>query len=155
MPLALCLIDHSLTLFGQPNAYWRGEPAAVNEISPEARRLLMIGVVAATAGAVLWLAAVAALLLLLPQPAALFVALGVTIGHTVGAATWLWGWATGGYQAGLGLCLVAALGLTLTITWEESTRPPPDIRADRWRWVRWPVVAVVAAVPVYAFLWPH
>jgi hypothetical protein len=149
------MIDHALTLFGQPNAYWQGDPEAVRELSPELRRLLMAGVIAATAGSVVWMAAVTGLLLLLPRPAALFFALAVTIGHTVGATTWLWCLNLGGYQAGLVLCMVAAFGLALTITWEESNRPPPDTQADPWILIRWSLVVLLAAVPAYAFLLPH
>jgi len=126
-PLALCLLDYALTLHGQPAAYWGGD-SAVSELSPETRRLLANGVLASAAGLALWIAVVIGLLLLLPRPAALFVA--VTIGHTVGATTWLWNWPAGGYQAGLWLCLTAALGLVTTIIWDERTRLEADAGSE-------------------------
>jgi hypothetical protein len=149
------LLDYALTLHGQPAAYWGGDSAAVNELSPETRRLLANGVLASAAGLALWITVVTGLLLLLPRPAALFVAVGVTVGHTVGATTWLWQWPAGGYQAGLWLCLAAALGLLTTIIWDERARFAADSESDGWTWVRWLLIAMLAGVPVYAFLWPH
>jgi hypothetical protein len=154
-PAAACLLDYALTLHGQPAAYWRGDTTAVNELSPDVRRLLEIGLAASVAGFVIWVGAIAGLLVLLPRPVALFLALVVTIGHVVGGTTWLWRWPTHGYQIGIGLCVVAAFGLAATIWWEETGRPPPDGRGDRWARVRWPLIGLLAVGPVYAFLWPH
>jgi hypothetical protein len=154
-PLAICCLDYALTLLGQPGAYWQGDPSAVNEASPEVHRLLTIGVFASALGVVLWTVVVAGLLALLPRPAALFLTLAVTIGHTVCATTWIWLWPSGSYHASLWLSLMAAFGLVVTIVWEETARPAPVASGDRWKWVRWPLVALLAAVPMYAFLWPH
>jgi hypothetical protein len=153
-PLALCVLDFALTLHGQPRAYWQGNVGAVREASPEVRRLLVVGPFAVTGALLLWILAIATLLLLLPRAAAMFLAVGVTLGHTLGAASWISRWAFG-YQSGLGLCLLAACGLVAAILWEEKARPVAEKAGDDWKWVRWPLIALLAAGRVYAFLWPH
>jgi len=96
------------------------------------------------------------IILLLPDTLALIVCIAVTIGHAVGAATWvLWRFQYG-YQACNGLFLLAAVAIGLGIRWGWQAGPSQEYRLPssvaNWRWI---LAALLFAVGVYLFLWPR
>jgi hypothetical protein len=155
-PLAFAVLDGSLTLAGQSAEYWSGAYARVNEASPTFHDLLAIHPLAFAGGFLGWMAVFVGLILLLPDTLALIVCLVVTLGHTVGAATWIVWRFNYGYQACNGLFLLAAVSLALGIRWGWRAGPPQEYRlpllSAAWRWL---LAASLFAVGVYLFLWPR
>jgi len=154
--MAFCLLDGSLTLAGQSAVYWDGAYQQVNEASPTFHHLLAVHPLAFVAGHLAWLVVFVGIILLLPDTLALIVAIGVTFGHTVGAATWvLWRFQYG-YQACNGLFLLSAVALGLGIRWGWQAAPRQGYRlsflSDPWRWT---LAGGLFAVGVYLFLWPR
>ncbi len=155
-PLAFSLLDGSLTLAGQSAQYWGGAHSQVNEGSPTFHTLLSVHPLAFAAGLLVWMAVFVGIILLLPDTLSLIVCIAVTLGHTVGAATWVLWQSQYGYQACNGLFLLAAVALGLGIKWGWRAGPPGEYRlpwlSAMWRWV---LAAALFAVGVYLFLWPH
>src|SRR5207248_2036115 len=87
--LACCLADVGLTLAGQPAAYWRGEPGGAREANPLAWWLLAQSPGAFLAAAVAWMGTFTLLLLFWRSSLAPVLAFLVTLGHALGAASWL------------------------------------------------------------------
>jgi hypothetical protein len=155
-PLAFSALDSTLTLAGQSAQYWGGAYGQVNEASPTFHQLLAIHPLAFVAGSLGWMAVFVGLILLLPDTLALIGSFVTTMGHTVGAATWvLWRYHYG-YQACNGLFLLAAVALGLGIRWGWQAGPPQEYRlpllSTAWRWL---LSAALFAVGVYLFLWPR
>ena len=84
----LCAADGSLTLWGQPAAYWAGGYAAVLEGNPLAAWMLRIHPLAFAASAVPYLGVFAAAVLALPRRWAAGVAVVVPAAHAFGVVTW-------------------------------------------------------------------
>jgi hypothetical protein len=122
-PVALCLIDHALTMGSQPAAYWAGDYAAAREANEGLCWLMRQHPLAIHAALFAWLGLVGALVLALPRRPALLLALAVTIGHTFGAATWLHHTVTAGYWLAIGLCLVSAALVVVAV--ECGLAAPP------------------------------
>jgi hypothetical protein len=155
-PLAFSVLDGSLTLIGQSAEYWAGAYARVNESSPTFNHLLAAHPLAFAAGLLGWMAVFVGIILLLPDTFALVVSIAVTLGHAVGAATWvLWRFQYG-YQACNGLFLLAAVALGLGIRWGWRAGPPQDYTLPpllaNWRWI---LAASLFVIGVYLFLWPR
>jgi hypothetical protein len=155
-PLAFSLLDGALTLAGQSESYWSGSYAQTNEASPTFDHLLTIHPLAFVAGLLTWMGVFTGIILLLPDTLALVVCIAVTLGHTVGAATWVFFRYQYGYQVCNGLFLLAAVALGLGIRWGWRAGPSQEYRlpvlSARWRWV---LAAVLFAIGVYLFLWPR
>jgi hypothetical protein len=161
--LGLCLpallawaLDNTLTLAGQSPAYWDGNYAAVNEASPTFNHLLQFHPAAFVLGAVVWAAVFIGIILLLPDVFALILSIAVTLGHTVGAATWIL-WRFGyGYQMCNALFLGAAAVLGLGIRYGWQAAPADEYDLGGWSLGRrWMAAAVLFAVGAYLFLWPR
>jgi hypothetical protein len=161
--LGLCLpallawaLDNSVTLVGQSPAYWAGNYAAVNEGSPTFNQLLQIHPTAFALGAVVWAGVFTGIILLLPDVLALIISIAVTLGHTVGAATWILYRFGYGYQMCNALFLgsAIALGLGIRYGWRAVPADEYDLRGWSWR-RRWIVAALLFAVGTYLFLWPR
>ncbi len=152
-PVAFGLLDATLTLAGQPAAYWGGAYAQVAEASPTFNHLLAMHPLAFVAGILAWMAVFVGIL---PDTLALIACIAVTLGHTVGAATWLLWRFQYGYQACNGLFLVSAVGLGIGVRWGWQAAPRQEYRLPfltaAWRWV---LAAGLFAVGVYLFLWPR
>ncbi len=116
-PLIFCVLDAGLTLYGQSAEYWSGNYAAVNEGAPTFHDLLQIHPAAFAAGILAWIVVFAVVIVLLPAALALIVSIAVTFAHVAGAGTWIWHVFHFGYQACLGLFLVAAIMLGIGIRW--------------------------------------
>jgi hypothetical protein len=155
-PVALCALDAALTLIGQSAEYWSGDYGRVTEGSPTFNHLLQIHPAAYVAGILVWVAVFVGILLLLPDTLALIVSIAVTLGHTVGAATWLLWRFQFGYQVCNGLFLTSAIILGLGIRWGWRAVPDRKYRLEGWPWgLRWVLVLVLFGVGVYLFLWPR
>ncbi len=85
VPVLLAAVDGSVTLNGQPPAYWADDHSRVIEGTPGFRMLLMHGPAAYIAGLTVWVLAFVGLILLLPSTLALAVCLQFTLGHAIGA----------------------------------------------------------------------
>jgi hypothetical protein len=154
-PLLFCALDGTLTLAGQSGAYWAGNYSAVNELSPTFNHLLRLHPAAFAAGLLAWAGVFVGLILLLPDTLALSVSIAVTLGHTLGAATWLLYRFRYGYQAFNGLVLLMAVLLAVGIRLGWRATPA---RAYRLGWppvLRWALVAVLCGIGGYLFLWPR
>jgi uncharacterized damage-inducible protein DinB len=113
--VAFCLIDATLTLLGQDREYWAGELARVNELNPLGWWLLRWHPLCFVAGIALWIAMFCVALLRLPPRAAVPLGLGLAVGHTFGAATWLVRW-----ESPYAIGMVAGVVLLVTadhVTW--------------------------------------
>ena len=161
--LGLCLpallawaLDNTLTLIGQSAEYWAGNYAAVNESSPTFNHLLQVHPAAFALGAVAWAGVFTGIILLLPDALALIIGIAVTLGHTVGAATWIL-WRFGfGYQTCNALFLGTAIILGLGIRYGWRAVPADEYHLRGWSWRRrWIVSALLFAVGAYLFLWPR
>ena len=157
-PLLFCALDATFTLVGQSSDYWhwRSVGGNVNEASPTFNQLLAVHPLAFVGGIAVWAAIFVAIILLLPDTLALMVCLTVTLGHTFGACTWLYFCFKFGYQLCTGMFLLAALTLAVGIRWGWQAGPKESLQFNRlpqaWRWG---LIAVLAAISVYVFLWPR
>jgi hypothetical protein len=156
-PIALCLLDYGLTLYGQSNAYWAGDYTAVSEVSPSFAYYLSIHPLMCVAAALLWIAIFSSLILLLPENLALTVMVAIVIGHMAGAGSWLV-YRFHSYQSGNLLVLMTS-GL-IVLAFKRGQRRDGRSAFDWERigfpdWVRWMLILVLAALPVWWYIVPH
>ncbi|HLJ92179.1 MAG TPA: hypothetical protein VKU02_03205 [Gemmataceae bacterium] len=156
-PVVVHLVDAGLTLWGQPRGYWQPGRMQVNELSPEANRLLHIHPAAFLGGTAGWIVVYSSLILLLPRLPAMVIGATVTIGHTVWGCSWIQAYCPHYYQACNLFCLVPALIIASTFTCPEpaATTVKKNRRPGRFSWFRWAVVGFLAGVAVYLFAVPH
>ncbi len=157
-PLLLCLLDGTLTLLGQSAEYWAGNYSQANEGSPSFNSMLNLSPWAAVALMAVWIGVFVGIILLLSDTLALIVSIAVTLGHTVGAASWIYFRFFRdqyGYQLCNALFLFTAVLLGTSIRWGWQAVPSEHYRVGRKPILRWAAVAVLFAVGVYLFLWPH
>jgi hypothetical protein len=154
-PLLICLLDGALTLIGQSPQYWAGDYSRAIEGSPTFNTMLNLSPWAAVALMALWIGVFVGIILLLPDTLALIVSIAVTFGHTAGAATWLYLRFPYGYQLCNALFLFTAVLLGTCIRWGWQAIPAQHYHFGRKPILRWAAVAVLFAVGVYLFLWPH
>jgi hypothetical protein len=156
-PIALCALDGSLTLYGQPETYWAGDYAAFLEGSPSFAHYLSIHPMVAVGAFALWVAIFSALILLLPEKLALILAVAVTVGHMAGAATWLL-YRLNAYQLFNLLFLVTSGLIVFSIKGGQTTDGRSALDWDRTGlppWVRWVVIAALIILPCWWFLIPR
>ncbi len=155
-PLLLDLADNTLTLVGQPAEYWAGNYARVIEMSPTFHDLLRLHPAACVAGGLVWIMVFVGGILLLPRTLALIASIAVTLGHTVGTATWLLYRFHYGYQGANALFLGSAILIGLGIRWGWRALPDREYRLSTWPpLVRWALVGLCFGVGAYLFLWPR
>jgi hypothetical protein len=158
LPAALvAAADGSLTLAGQSAAYWAGDYARVNELSPTFHHLLAYHPLAFAAGFAAWVLVFTGLTLLLPQTLALTTSIAVAVGHTWGATTWLLYRFHYGYQACNGLFVLTAALLAVGIRWGWGAGPRFDrpVGAGAPLAARGGAAAALFGLAVYLFLWPR
>ncbi len=80
-PMFAVLLDAGVTLTGQPATYWAGNYHTVHELSPDIHRILAVGPTTFFGFVVLWLSAIAVLLILMPRTLSLALSSAVTIRH--------------------------------------------------------------------------
>ena len=119
-PLALCLIDQTITLAGQSRAYWAGLRSNAVEDNPFFRWLLQQHPLAFEAGIVVWILLFCSIILLLPRLGAMVVSVAIVLGHTWGTASWLCWKVRHGYWIMLGMFLASAI--LIVWTWEKFGR---------------------------------
>jgi hypothetical protein len=156
-PIALCLLDSSVTLYGQSVEYWDGNYAAVREGSPSFAYYMSIHPLVCLAADLLWISIFSLAILLLPETPALIVAVAIMLGHLAGAASWLV-YQFNGYQYCNALFLVTAVLIVFAfkrgqrddgrsaIDWERTGFPA---------WTRWVVIAGLCVLPIWWFLIPR
>jgi hypothetical protein len=156
-PTALCVLDFGLTLYGQPDAYWQGNLNAVNELSPSFAGFLSMGPPVFIAAILLWIAIYSILIVLLPERLALTLVIAIVLGHMTGAASWL-AYRFQLYQA----CCALFLTTSALIVFAFKRGQNADGRAAfDWQrtglpeWLRWIVIAVLIALPIWWFLIPR
>lgn len=154
-PILFSILDATLTLTGQSAEYWAGHFSQVNEASPTFHQLLAIHPVAFAVGILAWIVIYSVLILLLPETLALIVSIAVTMGHTVGSATWIVYRFQFGYQAANGLFLVAAVALGLGIQLGWKAVPRDEYHLPLSMRMRSLASLVLFAIGVYLFLWPR
>jgi hypothetical protein len=155
-PILFCVLDFTLTLVFQPAEYWQGDRTRVIEGSPTFHYLLSIYPAAFVAGVLVWIAIFVTLLLLLPDTPALIMSIAIVFGHTAGTAAWLRGRFTFDYQLLVSLFVLSAVAIGLGVRWGWQAAPKVPLHLGRltslWRCA---MIAALAAVGVYLFLWPR
>jgi hypothetical protein len=149
------VLDGSVTLIGQPAPYWAGDYSQVREGTPGFRVLLTYGPAAYVAGLAVWVLAFVGMVLLLPSTLALAVCLQFTLGHTIGAFSWINNFPHG-RELPIFINAMAALGLALGIRWGWACAPrdDPPWGASLPDALRWAIVAMLCAVPIF-YTWPR
>jgi len=156
-PIAMCLLDNGITLYGQSNAYWNGNYADVNELSPSFAHFLSIHPLAFLGAVLLWIVIFSTLILLLPEKLALMLMVAIVIAHMAGAASWLV-YRFHSYQSGNLLVLVTSVLIVFAFKRGQNT---DGLSAFNWErtgfpsWVRWLVILGLAAIPVWWYIVPH
>jgi hypothetical protein len=156
-PILLSGLDGALTLTGQSSAYWAGDRAQVNELSPTFHWLLTVHPLAFVAGWVVWVLVFVGLILLLPKMLALTASLAVTTAHEWGASSWLAMRFDYGYQLIVAMYIVGALVMAVGIRQTMKMEGGASERAGRKMPVvaRWGMICLLFGVVVYLFLWPR
>jgi hypothetical protein len=158
-PVLLCLVDCVVTLAGQPPAYWSGNFASANELSPTFAQLLHTHPLAFVAGTAVILSVYVALIVLLPEVIATILSVALTLGHTFAASTWLGAYSDNfPYQLVNGFFVLSATVLGLSLHW--AYQPGDDSRSDTRRGgshqaLRWGLAVLLVAVVSYLYLIPH
>lgn len=154
VPVLLAVLDGSVTLIGQPAAYWAGDYSRVLEGTPGFRILLTYGPAAYIAGLTVWVLAFVGMILLLPSRLALAVCLMFTLGHTIGAFSWINRFPNG-RELPVFINAAAALGLAFGIHWWGCTpRDDTPLGANLPHALRWAIVAMLCGVPIL-ITWPR
>lgn len=149
VPILLAGLDGSVTLLGQPPAYWAGDYSQVREGTPGFRLLLTHGPAAYVAGLAVWVLAFVGMILLLPATLALAVCLQFTLGHAIGAFSWINRFPHG-RELPLLINALAAVGLAVGIRrgWACEPRDDAPLAPRLPAVLRWAIVAALGAVPI-------
>ena len=89
IPLALSILDASVTLINQSAAYWDGDYSRVNEMAPAFNWMLRQHPLVFVAGDMAYMGICIALILFLPRLFGRAVALAMIIAHCWGAGGWI------------------------------------------------------------------
>ncbi len=156
-PIVLCALDGSLTLYGQSAAYWSGNRAAVNEMSPSFEHYLTVHPLAAVAAFLLWIAIFVLMILLLPELLALIVSTAIVIGHMGGAASWI-AYRLHHYQACNALFLFTSVLIVVSFKRGQNGNGRSAFDWSRTglpEWVRWLFIVILTFLPIWWFLIPR
>jgi hypothetical protein len=154
VPVLLAALDGSVTLAGQPADYWTGDHSRVLEGTPGFRWLLTHGPAAYIAGLMFWVLAFVGLILLLPSTPALAVCLMFTLGHTMGAFSWINRYPHG-REFPVFINAITAVGLAMGIRWwARSPQDDTPLGAGLPNTIRWVIIVMLCAVPIL-FTWPR
>jgi hypothetical protein len=154
VPTLLAGLDGSVTLIGQSAEYWAGDHSRVLEGTPGFRMLLTYGPAAYIAGLTVWVLAFVGMILLLPSTPALAVCLMFTLGHAIGAFSWLNRFPDGRHLP-VFINAISAAGLALGIRWwAHSPRVDTPLGTGLPRAIRWALVATLCAIPIL-YTWPR
>jgi hypothetical protein len=155
VPALLAVLDGSVTLIGQPPAYWAGDHSQVREGTPGFRVLLTYGPMAFVAGLAVWVFAFVGMILLLPSTLALAMCLMFTLGHAIGAFSWI-NTFPNGRSLPVFINAAAALGLALGIRQGWACSPKDDVPMGGGLPIaaRWVLIALLCAIPIL-YTWPR
>jgi hypothetical protein len=156
VPVLLAALDGSVTLIGQPSAYWEGDRTRVLEGTPGFRLLLMQGPASYAGGLAIWVLAFVGMILLLPSTPALAVCLMFTLGHTIGAFSWINRFDSPlARELPIFINAITAAGLALGIRWwARSPQEDVPLGAGLPKAVRWAIIATLCSVPIL-YSWPR
>lgn len=116
-PFALCMLDQSITLYGQSFNYWKGNYSVANEVNPWFNWLLRQHPLAFEAGIIAWIVVFSVVILALPRRASMTISMAIVLGHTWGTATWMCFVLPFGYWIALALFLASSI--IIVATWEK------------------------------------
>lgn len=156
-PILLCILDLSLTLYGQSSSYWLGNYQDVNEVSPSFRRYLMMHPLVFAGMGMVWIGIFSTLIAIMPEKVGMTVSIAVMMGHMGGAATWLV-YRFGSYQAGMALFLLTSITIVTSFNMGRSDTGQTLIDWSRTpvpSWARWVLAVLLFAIPIWWFLIPH
>ncbi len=80
--------DITMTLAGQPAAYWQGNYQSAIEANPLAAFLLHLGPMVFLGLAILWICAITMLVVSWRSWVTNWLAIGLTVGHALGGSSW-------------------------------------------------------------------
>ena len=112
LPVALSVLDFSVTLFFQPAAYWAGDRMAVVEANPIARWVLIIHPLLIVPAMVVWYLLMFPLIFRAPAKFGLRVIVAHLVAHTIVISGWLIRMLEGGWWW---VALLAALVSLLSV----------------------------------------
>ena len=126
------------------------------EGTPGFHILLTNGPAAYIAGLTVWVLAFVGMILLLPSTLALAVCLMFTLGHTIGAFSWINRFHfSHTRELPFVINAISAVGLALGIRWWAcSPRVDTPLGASLPNAIRWAIVAMLWAVPIL-YSWPR
>lgn len=150
-PITLAVFDCGITLWFQAPGYWGGGNRVVNEAQFEANWLMYVHPIAGLVFHALWIGAFSFVILSVPLRAAIIAATAVTLGHTVGAASWVLLHFPHPYHSANVLAVTAALLLAGSLpipTADRSEKAPAS-------WPRRLIIGAIIAAAVFVCLIPH
>lgn len=153
VPVFLAMLDGLVTLIGQPEAYWEGDYSKALEGTPGFRILLTHGPAAYAVGLAVWVMAFVGMILMLPSTLALAICFQFTLGHALGAFSWINRFPNGRELPVL-INAAVAFGLALGIRWwMRSPQDDTPLGARLPRVIRWAIIGMLCFVPIL-YTWP-
>jgi hypothetical protein len=125
--VALCVLDHAATIWGQPSYYWSDGYRYALEGCPHGRWLLQQHPLAFAGLGLVSIGLYCAAILGLPRRPALVVTLTVVMGHGWGTSTWILQWVPYGYWLCLLLCLASSVLVLIAL--EKNPRPVEPVES--------------------------
>ena len=116
-PVALCVVDQTITLVGQSSSYWAGTYTEAREANPLFRWLMAQHPMAFEAGILAWILLFCVGIMALPRLPAMVASIAIVLGHTWGTASWLVIQVRHGYWIAIGLFLLSAI--VIVWSWER------------------------------------
>ena len=148
VPILVAALDGSVTLIGQPKAYWAGDYVQALEGTPGFRILMTYGPAAYLAGLTVFIASFVGMILILPRTLALAVCLQFTLGHTIGAFSWIHRFPES-RMVPVFINAIVAVGLALGVNWVWSTEQADAQPGSRLPTaVRWIVVVILCLITI-------
>ena len=117
-PFIFCMLDQGLTLWYQPAEYWRGHYEEAFEGDPIMFRLLSQHPLIFETVIVMWVIVFTTLIISLPKRLAMILSIAITIGHTLGAVSWIRYMAF--YNYPIYIILIFVVALMIVLAWEEG-----------------------------------
>ena len=124
-PVAVCLFDQAIVLWGQPKIYWSGHYDYAREASPAGLWLLQRNPIFFGAGMIGWILLFSTVILFVPRKLGLIFSMAVLLGHTWGSCSWLADRFSYGYWSCFVLLVLAAW--VTVICWERLYRDRPRL----------------------------
>jgi hypothetical protein len=117
-PFVASALDVALTLMGQPSPYWQGDYSSALESNPLAWLFLWAGPEVFAAGILAYWLLFVAVVLKAQKPFVMLASFAATLGHSIGAATWLWRFGIVGVL--LSFVVFVAMERLLSVGWRMA-----------------------------------